>query len=273
MRIAAALLVLVAASPCSAQDAPVSLPVALVSALFSGAQAPGRGSIYTVGEPPAGWPMELWPVGGAAIGGMTEGRTLIAIFADTSTRPLANYLTLLRNAGFTQPTMRGGNGFTSSGGPFSWYCRDSTVVTARMAPAPAGRSYLRVSYAPGSRTSCVVTESSFPKSASRLELPSLPPPPGVNAGRAGASASDDGVSSETTLPGASIAPSALVAHYARLLTAAGWTTTGVTSDSTAAAQLLRAHDATGRAWQGVLSAFATPTGRNVVLSMYAEDGR
>lgn len=273
MRISAALFVLAAVAPLSAQSAVAPLPVSLVTALYSGGQAAGPRTVYTIGEPPAGWPMELWPSGGGAVGGMTQGRTLVAIFADTSSHPLANYLRLLRSAGFTQPTRRGGNGFGSSGGPFSWYCRDSAVVTARVVPAPAGRAYLRVSYAPGGRSSCVMAEPTFPRSQSTLELPALPPPRGVRAGHAGSSASSDEVSSEGTLQDTTLAPSVLLAHYAKLLTSAGWTAAGATSDSTAAAQLFHAHDATGRAWQGVLSVFATTTGRSVALAMHAEDAR
>jgi hypothetical protein len=44
----------------------------------------------------------------------------------------------------------------------------------------------------------------------------------------------------------------MVDHYARLLGAAGWTAAAASSDSTSAAQLFRARDQSGSAWQGVL---------------------
>jgi hypothetical protein len=276
MRISAALLVLAAAAPLSAQDAsaphPAPLPVSLVTALFSSSQPVGRGTVYTVGEPPAGWPMELWPPGSAALGGMRDGRMLVAVFSDTTRRPLASYLTLLRNAGFTQPTPRG-NGFMSSGGPVSWYCRDSATATARKAPSPGGTSYLRVSYAPGSRPSCSMQDAPLPRRPEVLELPELPPPTGLQAGHAGSSASSTGISAEGELRGTSVTPVATLAHYARLLTAAGWTAEVSAADSSSAVQLFQARDAGGRHWHGTLSVFATATGRNVSLAMNPEDVR
>ena len=273
MRISAVLLVLAAAAPLSAQSAPASIPVSLVTALFSGSESVGRGTVYTIGDPPAGWPMELWPPGSAALGGMTEGRMLVAVFADTSRRPLANFFTLLRNAGFTQPTPPRGNGFMSSGGPFSWYCRDSALVTARMAPSPLGVSYLRVSYARGSRTNCSVQNMEMPRRPEILELPELPPPPGLRATGSGSTSSGSGLSSHGTLSGTSVTPADVLGHYARLLSAAGWTAEKAVADSGAAVQLFRTHDANGRSWQGTLSVFATPTGRNVNLDMHTEDAR
>jgi hypothetical protein len=284
MRISAALLVLIVAAPLHAQSAPASpqalppaprpasLPVSLVTALFSGSQPVGRGTVYTVGDLPAGWPMELWPPGSAALGGMKDGRMLVAVFSDTTRRPLAGYLAQLRNAGFTQPATRG-NGFASSGGPFSWYCRDSATVTARMVPSPAGVSYLRVSYTRGSRPSCSLQDIPLPRRPEVLELPELPPPAGLQSGHAGSSASSNGISAEGELRGTSVTPAALLAHYARLLTAAGWTADVSASDSSSAVQLFRARDAGGRQWHGALSVFATATGRNVALVMNPEDAR
>lgn len=276
MRISAALLVLAAAAPVCAQSAPASLPaplpVSLVTALFSGSQPVGRRTVYTIGEPPAGWPMELWPPGSAALGGMKDGRTLVAVFSDTTRRPLAGYLTQLRNAGFSQPTPRG-NGFASSGGPFSWYCRDSATVTARMAPSPAGASYLRVSYARGSRPSCSQQDTPIPRRPEVLELPELPPPAGLQSGHSGSSGSSNGISAEGELRGTSVTPAAVLAHYARLLSAAGWTADVSAADSSSAVQLFGARDAGGRQWRGTLSVFATATGRNVTLVMNPEDAR
>lgn len=276
MRISPVLLVLVAAAPLQAQNAPAALPAALptslVAALFSGAPPAGRGPTYTVGEPPAGWPMELWPPGSAAVGGMTEGRMLVAVFADTSRQPLTSYLTLLRAAGFTQPARRE-SGFVSSPSPFSWYCRDSATVTARTAPSPTGVSYLRVSYVAGNRTSCSLPEARLPRRTATLELPALPPPPGLQSVRAGSGGSSDGVSAETSLSGTSLTPAAVLAHYARLLAAAGWTASASVADSSSAVQLFRARDTGGHPWQGALSVFATATGRNVSLDMSSEEPR
>ena len=271
MRVSPVLFVLAAAAPCLAQGTQAPLPASLVTALFSGMESVGRGTVYTIGEPPAGWPIELQPSGGTVVGGMAQGRTLVAVFADTSPHPLTAYHTRLRDAGFTQPAPRAGNGFNSSGGPFNWYCRDSTVVTARMAPGPEGTSYLRVSYAPGMRASCSTPQPSFPRSKTVLELPSLPPPAGVRSGRGGGSAGENEVSSEGVLDERTLAPSALLAHYAKLLTAAGWTAMGVTSDSSTAAQLFRARDTSGRTWHGVLSIFATTTGRELMLEMRPDE--
>jgi hypothetical protein len=276
MRTSALLLILLAAAPCAAQRTPKPVPADLVTALFAGGQSVGRGATYAVGELPAGWPAELTPPGSAAVGGMADGRRLVALFADTSRNPVARFITMLSAAGFSQPAPRGGSGFMSSDGPFSWYCRDSTNVVATMAPAPANARWLRVSYATGMPTACVRREPSMPEPAisrSILALPELPPPTGVMSGRAGSSASEDHVSSYTILSSTSVTPTALAEHYTRLLTAAGWTTAAAASDSSSAVQLLRARDAGGRPWQGALFVHATTKGRNVFLEMRPEEVR
>lgn len=274
MRICALLLALAAAVPCSAQPTPKLLPADLVTALFSTGQAVGRGATYSVGELPAGWPAALKPPGSSVVGGISYGRTLVALFADTARNPLAGYVTLLGNAGYSQPLPRRASGFISSGGPYSWYCRDSTTVAATMVPAPANTRWLRVSYTSGMATACVTrepTEPDRPRSLSILTLPELPPPTPLGSGRAGGGASENEVSGYTVLSGTSITPAALVAHYTSLLTAAGWAATTGASDSVSAVQLLRARDANGRPWQGALFVHATPTGRNVFLEMRTED--
>lgn len=274
MRISTILLALAAAVPCSAQSTPTLLPADLITALFAGGQAVGRGATYSVGELPAGWPAALKPPGSSAVGGMTYGHTLVALFADTTRNPVASYVALLGNAGFSQPAPRTGSGFMSSGGRYSWYCRDSTNVVARMAPAPSNARWLRVSYTTGTPTACVTREPAqpaTPHSRSILALPELPPPAALGRGRAGGGASEERVSSYTMLTGTSLTPAALVAHYTALLTAAGWTAAAVASDSTSAVQLLRARDAKGGLWQGALFVHATTTGRNAFLEMRAED--
>ena len=276
MRISAALLVLAAAIPSSAQSTSKSLPTDLVTALFSGGQTVGSGATYSVGELPAGWPALLKPPGSSAVGGLAFGHTLVALFADTSPRPLDSYITRLGDAGFSQPTPRGGSGFISSGGRYSWYCRDSAVVRATMVPAPANSRWLRVSYTAGVPTACVARESAqpiTPRSRSILALPELPPPATLSPGRAGGGASEESVSSHTMLSGTSVTPEELVQHYTRLLTAAGWTASAAASDSGTAVQLLRARDATGRPWQGALFVYARAAGRTAVLEMRPEDSR
>jgi len=272
MRISAALLVL-AAVPSSAQSSPASLPVPLVTALFSGGRPISPRATFTVGALPAGWPAELTLPGARAVGGVTDGRMLLAVFADTSRRPLTTFLNRLHDAGFSQPPQRAGSGFMSSSGPFSSYCRDSTVVSAAMAPSPPGQSYLRVTYTSGSRVSCAGTDAAPVLSPATLTLPELSPPAGLRAGVAGGGTSEGSATSYGTLNGTSVAPAAMVAHYARLLTAAGWTAGAVASDSSSAAQVFRARDASGRPWEGVLTVFATATGRNVSLAMQPEERR
>jgi hypothetical protein len=198
---------------------------------------------------------------------------LLAVFADTSRRPLTTFLNRLHDAGFSQPPQRAGSGFMSSSGPFSSYCRDSTVVSAAMAPSPPGQSYLRVTYTSGSRVSCAGTDAAPVLSPATLTLPELSPPAGLRAGVAGGGTSEGSATSYGTLNGTSVAPAAMVAHYARLLTAAGWTAGAVASDSSSAAQVFRARDASGRPWEGVLTVFATATGRNVSLAMQPEERR
>jgi hypothetical protein len=276
MRISTILLVLAAAAPCAAQSTSKSLPAELVTALFAGGQAVGRGATYSVEELPAGWPAALIPPGSSPAGGMAYGHTLVALFADTARNPVASYVALLGSAGFSQPSPRRGSGFMSSSGPYSWYCRDSTSVVARMAPAPASTRWLRVSYTASVSTPCVrpePAEPSTPRSRSILALPELPPPASLGAGRAGSGASEESVTSYTMLSGTSMTPAALVEHYTALLTAAGWTASATASDSASAVQLLRAHDANGRLWHGALFVHATTTGRNAFLEMKAENAR
>jgi len=270
MRISAVLLVLAAASPLGAQGTPESIPVPLVTALASGGQSLSEHATYSVGELPAGWPAELSLPGRAVVGGVADGRLLIAVFADSGRRPLAEFLTRLQRAGFSHPPERAGSGFMNGGGPYDWFCRDSAVVAADMAPSPRGRLYMRVTYRSLGRAGCETAVPTPPRSTSTLTLPELPPPSGLNDYGAGGGASEREVSSYGLLGGTSVSPAAMLVHYARLLTAAGWTAGGSVSDSTSAAQLFLAHDESGRPWQGVLTVFTTATGRNVNLVMKPE---
>ena len=271
MRISATLVALAVAAPLGAQRVPESLPVPLVTALLYAGRPASARTTFTVGELPAGWPSELTLPGRAVVGGMTDGRTRVTIFADT-TPPIAEFFSRLRDAGYTQPRPRGQSGFVGGGGPYSYYCRDSATVSAATAPAPAGLAYLRVTYTSGGRTSCTVAElPPASHSTAMLELPELPPPAGLRAYSSGSGLSNDEVSSNARLEGTSVTPAELISHYARLLTAAGWTSSAPTSDAQAAAQIFAARDKEGHAWRGVLSVFATATGREARLAMHREE--
>lgn len=269
--VALALLAALPVPTARAQGHADMLPTALVTALLSGATASGGAPVtYVVGELPRGWPAELVPAHFRVIGGMSEGRTLVAVMSDTSPRPLAEFTALLQRAGFKPPAPPPGRGFMSSTGSFTRYCRDSATVRTTTAPAPAGSRYVRVTYFVSNRMACAPVVVTPARPAAELEIPELGPPPGMRSGRSSGGSSSDEVTSRGTLTGRSINAAGLLAHYERLLTAAGWTASPATTSASGGAQLFTARDKTGHTWHGALTAFVTSTGGEVSLDMQPE---
>jgi hypothetical protein len=258
----------------STPDSSVAIPARLVTALLSGATPSGGAPItYAVGKYPEGWPAELVPSGASPVGGMTKDGTLVAVFADTTAHSLATFYSLVQRAGYARPVMPHSHGFISSGGPYSYFCRDSATVSAASAPAPAGVSYLRVTYVTNNRVGCTIHQFAPLGSPDALELPELASPPGMRGVGARSGGSANQVTNSTLLNGGSLSAAEVLAHYERQLVAAGWTSAPATSTADAAAQLFRAHDKMGHGWHGVLTVFATKAGRDVSLAMQREDDR
>lgn len=274
MRICIALAALSVAPAVAAQSAPAALPVPLVTALFATGERATSRTTFSVGELPSGWPTELTLTGRTVVGGMSDGRSMVVVFADTARRPLPAFLAVFRGAGYAQPPVPGESGFMSSSGLLSYFCRDSAFVNAMTAPAPPGMTYIAVHYASAGRGACrpaVITPPPTPRTPGTLDLPTLPPPAGIRSGRTSSSSGGGAVTSRTRLTGTSVTPAELLAHYAKLLTAAGWTSSPAVSDSGGAVQLFHARDSQRNPWHGTLSVFATKTGRTAVLDMHQEE--
>jgi hypothetical protein len=251
-----------------AQTEAAQLPVPLVTALMAGnrysSSATGR---YFVGALPPGWPADLVPPPPASVvGGMTSGTQLIAVFSDTTRRFLARYLKRLADAGWTEPTMERGTGFQSNGGgSYGFFCRDSARIAAIAAPGATSGAFVHVTYQRVDVSSCVKRYT--PMRVSALDLPTLTPPPDVWPTTSGGGGGESEQSSHTHLVGAGLTPTAIAAHYAALLVAAGWTVDAPATADAIAAQAVRAHDKDGKLWSGSLIVVTAGSGRDVSLSM------
>jgi len=254
----------------AAQSDPTLLPTPLVSALMAGHQygAPRDGR-YFVGTVP-GFPTGLVPMSATAVGGMSSGTEIVAIFADTARRFLASYIKSLTDSGWTQPVIEPASGFISSGGGRSSYlCRDSSRVAAIAVPgAPVG-AFIHVTYQRADPFACV-NRSPFGRTqpTKALELPLLTPPNGMHSTSAGSSSSGDDVSARVRLAGDTLSPSAILAHYATLLVAAGWTSETPATAATIGAQTFQVRDKEGKTWAGWLLVSVDGPERNATLAMH-----
>jgi hypothetical protein len=70
------------------------------------------------------------------------------------------------------------------------------------------------------------------------------------------------------MTGTALAPSAVIAHYATQLVAAGWTAEAPAVSERVAAQFFETKDASDAPWEGVLMAVGSGTAITVSLSMH-----
>ncbi len=264
-------LLLLLVTACSANRPPVttSLPAPLVTALLNDRGTVRPSPEYAVRSLPLRFPSALVPSGPVTVvGGMTNGDEIVAVFSDSTRRLAAVFEQLFNQAGFVRPAPSPGSGFSPGLGPYTYFCRDSATVTAEPLTG-ANRNLVRVTYRVqrGPRT-CPTVQRGPAAGANELHLPELTPPPGVLAGSSRGSGGGDAQSSSAELTGTAMVPSAILAHYAAQLSAAGWTGSPPAISEHLAAQLFDAKDASGRAWEGVLMATGNGTEITASLSMH-----
>jgi hypothetical protein len=264
-----ALLVLASliAVPAGAQSEPAAIPTPLAVALVAGAGsiAPTSARVV-VGTVPAGWPAALVPTAPAyVVGGMSVGRRLVAVFADSTSRPAATFEKLLEDAGWSRPTAHEPGGFMRGGGRFSSYCRDSAEVVPTAVPGFGKSRFVHVTYSVGRRMSCSVTrpqEADVPG----LAIPTLDPPPGATVVAASGSHGGE-VESRAQLRDSSRTAAAVAAHYAAQLVAAGWVASPAATSERVAAQPFDARDQKGLSWTGLLTVTASGDRHDLSLRM------
>jgi hypothetical protein len=262
------LLLMTGACARNRQSTVVSLPAPLVTALINDRGGATRGSPqFTVGSLPAGYPATLVPTGPVTIvGGMTAGNEIVAIFADSTRRLAAVLEQTFERAGFIRPAPRATQGFSSAGGPYSFFCNDSVMVSAEPL-AGSVRNFARVSYRRVRvGTACPTVDPPPPEH--QLALPALRPPVGVQVRGSHGGSGGDGVDSSAEITGPTLVPSVILAHYAAQLVAAGWTAAAPAVSERVAAQFFEVKDASGTRWEGVLMASGNVTTMTVSLSMH-----
>ena len=263
----ASLLLIAAGVSGGGRPTPASIPAPLAAALIDDRGSPGRATPeFTVGTLPRGYPAALVPPGPVRIvGGMTAGDQITVIFADSTRRLAAVLEQHFEQVGFTRPAPSPRSGFSSRSGPYSFFCKDSATVSAE--PLTGSERHLaRVSYRRvRGHSPCARFEPEPPQDD--LRLPPLTPPPGVHVRRGGASSVGGEVTSQAELSGTALVPSAIVAHYAAQLVAAGWTPSEPAISARVAAQFFEAKDAAGATWEGVLVAAGSETALKVKLNM------
>lgn len=202
------------------------------------------------------------------VGGMTSGDRIVAVFADSTRRLATVFEPLFEQAGFTRPPPTPGSGFSGGSGPYSYFCGDSGTVSATPLTG-ANRTFVRVSFQRmhGERAGfCRPFERTVTQH--QLDLPELRPPAGVRVTGSQGGSGDNGVTSSADITGAALVPSAILAHYASQLLAAGWTGATPAISERVAAQFFEAKDASGATWQGVITAAGSRTALTVSLTMH-----
>jgi hypothetical protein len=202
---------------------------------------------------------------------MTSGSTLIAVFADTAQRLLANYVAAIEGAGFHKPAPPTTSGFESALYGQNFFCRDSATVYVTAVPGPL-RSAVHVTYRPQGTMTCDAQPAPSPD-LETLVLPSLAPPPSARSDGGGSNADSRRVSANTRLVASTLAPAGAVAHYAAQLSAAGWTTSPAADNPRVAVQPFRARDKSGKSWNGALVVVRNGAALDVSLTMQREDDR
>lgn len=261
------LLVIVAGCASNRPAPQASLPASLVTALVDDRGSPTRASPeYSVGTLPPGYPATLVPSGPVRIvGGMTSGDQIVAVFADSTRRLAAVLEQLFEHSGFTRPAATPGSGFSSGSGPYSFFCKDSAMVSAEPLTG-SNRNLARVNYRRYRGRSACPTVGPQP-SEHQLALPRLMPPAGVSVGRSHGGSGGSEVNSSAEMTGTALVPSAILAHYAAQLVAAGWTGAAPAVSDRVAAQFFETKDASRAPWEGVLMAVGSGTATTVSLTM------
>ncbi|MFL5563357.1 MAG: hypothetical protein ACJ79K_17970 [Gemmatimonadaceae bacterium] len=271
------------AGPSTASGQATQIPATLARALMAAPGEPGSSgdASFYVGSAPNGFPAAWLPPTPVTIAGGfgRAGRsTVVLVYPASEADPAAAYATFLRGAGWTSPERppeRGG--FVSSELArldYAWLCRDSARVTVLGVPgASVGAKLVRASfYRDDTGSSCGGASRSFPVQQYDLLFPTLVPPAGVQmrgggGGSSGVDSRVDAARYRTTM-----APSALIQHFAAQLEKAGWKTGALLTGDGLAVQSVEANDTKGRPWRGTLTVIALGSDLSAELRMSRTDG-
>lgn len=230
---------------------------------------------FVVGRAPEGWPAALVaPAPATLVGGVTFGPMRTVVFQYPATADPANeFRQVMTRAGYT----RGRNPMTAQGGftsrepfDFATYCGKDGIVTVSDADSSAMKRAILVTFAAPPVTSPACGDRSmmpghgdFP-----VKLPPLVAPPGVSAQPRGTSRSGDEFSTSVHLDTTLTAP-ALLDHYARQLSRAGWKVGKRLADRNTGLQSIATRDSTGTVWSGALILVTSGAQRTLQLTMAA----
>jgi hypothetical protein len=275
--LAVALVATPSASPLVAQQPePAMIPTSLAIALTGPyVQLFEELPHFVVGRAPEGWPAALQaPAPATLVGGVTFGPMRTAVFQYPAALDPANeFRQVMTRAGYTRgrnPMMPQG-GFTSRE-PFDFatYCGKDGIVTVSDADTSAMKRAILVTFAAAPVTSPACGDRSMMPGRGEfpVELPPLVAPPGVSAQPRGTSQSGDEFSTSVHLDTTLTAP-ALLDHYARQLSRAGWKVGKRLADRNTGLQSVATHDSAGTVWSGALILFTTGAQRTLQLTMSA----
>jgi hypothetical protein len=254
-------------APAVAQSSVPAIPAPLVSALLAGNRGAARATpTFYVSELPTGFPTALIPAGPVRIvGGMRSDGELVVVLADSTRRLAAVFEQTIQEAGFKHPPTDPGAGFSGGGGPYRYFCRDSTTVSVEPL-AGAERDFIRVAYRVGrTATSCVPMPPR--ESHGVLKLPPMTAPAGMQAMSSGGGSGTSEVTSSAELSGGGLNAAVIVAHYAAQLRTSGFTVGTPADGSQVSSRYLEATDAQGGRWRGAMIAFESGTSVSISLMM------
>ena len=277
---------------------PRELALALMSPYGFSPSGAGPGAPeLLVGRAPSWVPPDLLRLGSntEVLGSVSLGRrgsarsrfgTVIVALPGQPDSVLHAYEGDLTRAGWTRSPSWGGQagGFVSTGFDRPVVlCRDSTSVMAAAGSRAGGRSgallRLTVSRIDPRSSPCVERARVELSSDAGPSLPELRAPAGAvvsgTSGGATMTSLGDGVRSReiSTVVTTTMKPTALAAHYASQLRAAGWSSLGQAGTRDAAVEALDMRDSSGVPWRGVLTVLALgrPDQRAVTLRLLRAD--
>lgn len=254
------------AAPAAAQERADAVPRELATVLVNHGPAPDMEIL--VGRAPEDFPTGVIPAGarvlGALVGGRPYARMLVIALPQREEEAAAAVAAAITGAGWTRVTDQAA-GFVSHQAPHQrqGFCQGDRIIVALTGPRPEGGTHVRLGYVPESNGELTPCNPATPRTLSDTTafsvrpdmVPTLYPPPDAEpkyphtmwaTGR-----QEVGLRMTTAL-----APSALAAHYARQLEAAGWTPSAPLSDDVSATQMFRRRDPDGRELHGALVVIA-----------------
>jgi hypothetical protein len=251
-----------------AADSPATVPSELAIALMTGFMGPSTGEPrIAVGQLPPDFPPDLLPrLDGRVLGGATMPRGSfvrhIVIIASPAAADsaLGALRATLERSGWHRPEEPEMQGFVPTGMDRPMIlCRDSLYIGTSVAPRPAGGSRLRldVSQVRGETFGgpCGARRDRRFGPSRDVPVPALRAPIGASSHGQSSSGGADGRTLTTRLH-TTLAPAALVAHYAAQLREGGWSMRPVLESGEAAVLAGGLTDAAGVRWQGLLSVLA-----------------